>query len=92
MQQGLARLKPGMHHNIQSIESKISHVSEGGPNDFTMFSDTIFTIAGKSTRAYLAAKLSYAKRCLVYVGVAVEATDDDGVEKLIRYVEQINVR
>lgn len=89
---GLARLKPGMPANLTQVEGKVTRLREGGENDFTAFMDSTATVDGKPIRFYSAAKFNYAKQCLAYVTVSVEASDAVALERLVRFAEQISVR
>jgi hypothetical protein len=89
--QGLARLRPGMHADIQQVEGRVTRLVVGGPNDFTIFMNSTFTAAGSSQQVYTAAKFNYVKRCLAYIAVSVDASDDRALDTLTKIVERISV-
>lgn len=89
---GLSRLRPGIQADAKNVKGKVIRLGEGGPSDFTMFMDSTATIAGQPVRLYSAAKFNYAKQCLAYVTVSVEASDEDALAKLVWFAEQVVVR
>lgn len=92
MQQGMARLKPGMPSNLEKIEGRLLSLRDGDPDELALFGESTGTVDGTAMRWYTVAKLVYAQKCLAYVLISVDASESRALEHLVEISEQVTVK